>query len=69
MTIQAVVQKGTLVFSSPLPMPDGTQVTVDIKPDARNPLLFLAENAVESGITDLAEEHDHYASGAPKRNG
>jgi hypothetical protein len=49
-------------------MPDGTQVTVVIKTDTPNPLLFLAENAVETGITDLAEEHDHYASGAPKRN-
>ena len=28
---------------------------------------FFDENAIETGIPDLAEQHDHYIHGCPKR--
>lgn len=65
---EAVVQKGQLVLPSPLPLPDGTRVTVRVEPADDDPLLFLAKNAVDLGITDFADEHDHYIYGSPKRN-
>lgn len=65
---EAVVRKGQLVLKTPLSLPDGTVVRVRVEA-AQNPLLFMAENAVETGITDLAEEHDHYTYGSPKRKG
>ncbi|MFN0132860.1 MAG: hypothetical protein ACKVW3_10105 [Phycisphaerales bacterium] len=44
---------------------EGTRVRVEpLRPD---PADDLSVEAVETGLTDLSEEHDHYASGAPKR--
>jgi hypothetical protein len=31
-------------------------------------LLWLARNAIDTGITDGADEHDHYIYGSPKRS-
>lgn len=64
---EAVIQGGQLVLESPLPFPDGTRVQVRVEPATSDPLLFLAENAVNTGVTDLAEQHDHYVYGTPKR--
>jgi hypothetical protein len=36
------------------------------KPKARG-LLRLARHAIRTGIRDLADEHDHYVYGTPKR--
>jgi hypothetical protein len=34
---------------------------------ASDPLLWLAYHAVDTGIPDLADQHDHYIYGTPKR--
>jgi hypothetical protein len=68
MTVRdAVVQKGQLVLKSPLELPDGTVVRVQVDEPVQHPLTWLAEHAVDTGIADLAEEHDHYIYGSPKR--
>ncbi|MBM4136924.1 MAG: hypothetical protein FJ241_08865 [Nitrospira sp.] len=33
----------------------------------RDPLLLVDEFAVDTGIPDLAEQHDHYLYGVPKK--
>lgn len=65
---------------SPLPVRDMTQVMIvftandSVDMDAIYAQAWdeldriLEEYAVDTGIPDLAEEHDHYAHGAPKRS-
>jgi len=67
MIIDAIVQNGHLVPKMPLALPEGTQVTVHIEMEEEDPLLWLAAHAVETGLTDGAEQHDHYIYGSPKR--
>ncbi|MCA9204428.1 MAG: hypothetical protein KDA59_15345 [Planctomycetales bacterium] len=44
-------------------------VTADAHPDAWSELSDLIQQSrVETGIPDLAAEHDHYVHGKPKRN-
>ena len=63
---EAIVRKGQLVLKTPLSLPDGTPVRVRVEAE-QDPLLFIADHAVDTGIPDLAEEHDHYIYGTPKR--
>ena len=46
-------------------------ITVEIKPDAPKgdswDNLKIEDIAVDTGITDFAENHDHYLYGTPKR--
>lgn len=66
MTVRdAVTKGGQLVLDVPLPFPDGTRVKIQVETE-EDPLLFLAKNAVSTGITDLADQHDHYIYGTPK---
>jgi hypothetical protein len=68
MTVRdAVVQGGQLVLKSPLELPDGTVVRVQVGEPEPHPLTWIAEHAINTGITDLAEEHDHYIYGTPKK--
>jgi hypothetical protein len=71
-----VVKKGKLVLQAPLPLADGTEVQIHVKlknskPSVKktdvDPLLWAAEHAVDTGLTDMADEHDHYIYGTPKR--
>lgn len=69
MTVKdVIVQKGQLIMPSPLALPDGARVTIHIESAEEDPLLFLAKNAMDLGITDFANEHDHYIYDSPKRN-
>ena len=63
---EAVIQGGQVVVDPPLPYQDGTRVQVRVQAADPGPLLFLAENAVATGITDLAEQHDRYIYGTPQ---
>jgi hypothetical protein len=69
MTVRdAVVKGGQLVLEAPLSLPDGTRVKVRLESADTDPLLFLAEHAVDTEITDRAEQHDHYVYGTQKRH-
>ncbi len=70
MTVRsATVSCGQLVLNEPLPLPDGTKVVIRVEEPQDNPLLFIAKNAVDLGVSDSADEHDHYIYGTPKRSG
>lgn len=63
--LEATVRGGQLMLDSAVPLPDGTRVQVRVEAADVDPLLFLAENAVATGLRDLADQHDHYIYGTP----
>ena len=72
MTIQGTLHNGTIVLDGPLPLPDGTRVEVVVNPVVqKHPT--LAERLLKHAGTvpdlppDMAEQHDHYIHGTPKR--
>jgi predicted DNA-binding antitoxin AbrB/MazE fold protein len=67
MTFDAIVQNGLLVPKTPISLPKGAKVKVHIETSEESPLVWLGEHAVSTGITDAAEQHDHYAYGTSKR--
>ena len=69
-TTNGTVKKGRLVLEGPLDLPDGSRVKVQVNlvnEEDDDPLLWLANNAMDLGLTDGAAEHDHYIYGSPKR--
>ena len=63
-----VVSKGAVVLPPDANLPDGTEVRVE--PLAAKPLaerLSAVIGIVHSGPPDLAENHDHYLYGTPKK--
>lgn len=74
MSLRGTIENGRLVLEDGARLPNGTKVDVSVrtkkskrtgaKPDS---LLRLASHAVNTGIRDLADEHDHYLYGTPKR--
>jgi hypothetical protein len=73
MLLRGTIQNGSVILDSVGSLPNGTRVEVTPagraapKPRKRTRPL-LSDLAVRTGIRDLAAEHDHYASGAPKRS-
>ncbi len=65
--LEAIVRNGQLVLKHPLPLPDGTPVKVRVEACEENPLLAIAQQAVDMGVSDGAERHDHYIYGTPKQ--
>ncbi len=71
-SVRAVYKDGVFAPTQrpKLKLKEGQAVDLFIKelPDVENdPAFDIASLAVETGITDLAAEHDHYLYGAPKR--
>lgn len=68
-----------IVFNGNLPLPDGTEVTIVPDPASNpappsstnghhvDPVFKIGDDAVDGGPADMADEHDHYAYGSPKR--
>lgn len=76
MMLRGTIENGRLVLDDGEGLPNGTRVDVRVRSgkskrrsDAKSPdpLARLASRAVNTGIRDLASEHDHYAHGTPKR--
>jgi hypothetical protein len=72
MILQGTVVNGVIVLDQAAALPNGSRVEVEIKAQARaasslgEALLKLAGTAV--GLpADMAEQHDHYLHGMPKR--
>ena len=72
MTLEGTMNNGVLVLDNGVQLPDGTRVEVVVKAQAKaasplgEALLKLAGAAV--GLPeDMAEQHDHYIHGTPKR--
>lgn len=66
-TYQGKVVDGKVVFQGAVPLPDGTVVSITPL-DELDPIYRIGDDAVDTGITDLAQEHDHYAYGTPKKH-
>lgn len=72
MTLQGTLSKGIIVLDQPAPWPEGTRVEVAVmpvgetKPTLSDRLLKHA-GTVPDLPADMAEQHDHYIHGTPKR--
>ena len=76
-TYQGKFEKGKVVFVGLVPpLHEGDPVTIYTDEPAPStnggaghvdPFDTLGDDAVDTGITDMSIEHDHYIYGAPKR--
>lgn len=70
-SIQAIYKNGVFapVRRSKLKLREGQRVELVIakNDEEQDPALGLAELAIDTGISDLAREHDHYLYGTPRR--
>lgn len=69
------VQNGKIIPEPGTPLAEGEIVRIErvsssepIRKGASDPADDLSQFAVRTGIRDLASQHDHYCSGAPKRS-
>jgi len=76
MTYQGTVKDGTIVVEPGADLPEGAQVRIEIdlptpvsSVQESDPLLRMSELAVETGVSDLATNIDHYLYGHPKQDG
>jgi hypothetical protein len=60
------VRNGKVELPEDLDLPEGTQVRVEPIANTDDPAIGLADEAVQTGIRDLASQHDHYIYGSPK---
>ncbi|MCP4246061.1 MAG: hypothetical protein GY778_03335 [bacterium] len=67
MTYQGVVRNGKVDLEDGASLPEGTVVRIQTVDETPDPVDTLYDEAVETGIPDLASQHDHYAHGTPKR--
>lgn len=71
MEFEGTVLNGVIVMDGAAPLPDGTKVKVLVEAPTRMPTLGqrLLKHAgtVPDLPPDMAEQHDHYVHGTPKR--
>jgi hypothetical protein len=70
---EGIVQNGVIVVHGTQPLPEGAQVTIQLREPSAPRKPTLAERLLKHAGTvpdlpsDLAEQHDHYIHGTPKR--
>ena len=73
MTYEGRVEKGAVVLDRPIDLPDGSLVRVEAVPTAEE-IKSLREGlrrfvgVIKDGPEDMAENHDFYAHGKPKKS-
>lgn len=82
-TVKAIYEQGVLRLKEPLSLDDGTQVDVTVTSDEEDSGQrsqemgdgsldalgqLLAECAIDTGVSNLARQHDHYLYGSPTRS-
>jgi hypothetical protein len=72
MSLEGTVVNGVIVLDAKEKLPEGTRVEIHCKevPKAASPLgeMLLRHAGKAVGLPeDLAEQHDHYLHGTPKR--
>ena len=79
--LKAIYENGVLRLKERLSLPDGAEVEVTVTSHERNGepsqamddrswdnlTQLLADCEIDTGVTDLASQHDHYLYGIPKR--
>jgi hypothetical protein len=72
MTVSAHFDGKVIVPDEPLDLPPNQALRIQIEPigEEESALAWIAANAVDSDAlpTDLAEQHDHYLYGRPKKD-
>lgn len=73
MTYRGRVERGAIVLEPGVELPEGSTVRIELEPsdssrreEISDPLFRMAELAVDTGITDLSTNIDHYLYGHPK---
>ena len=69
-TVHAVYEGNIFRLKHPLNLKRGQEVELTVKevePAENDPSYNISSLAVETGISDLAEEHGHYLYGTPER--
>lgn len=66
MTYRGTVINGKIELEEDMALPEGTIVRVEPVEKSEDPADGLADEAVPTGIPDLASQHDHYTYGTPK---
>jgi len=71
MTYDGHVENGRVVLDESVTLPEGARVSVcvELGTEGGGALNWLAEHAADSEACppDLAQQHDHYLYGAPKK--
>lgn len=72
MTLHGTFNKGIVVLDQPAPWPEGTRVEVIVQAGDEKKLtlserLLRHAGTVSDLPTDMAEQHNHYIHGTPKR--
>jgi hypothetical protein len=70
MQLDGTVQNGVIVFTNPVPLPEGTRVKVLVEDAEGEPtLLNLLKHAgaLPDMPSDFAARHDEYIHGTPQR--
>ena len=72
MLLEGTMQNGTIVLDQPSSIPNGERVEVEVRPVAKaaSPLgaMLLRHAGKAVGLpADMADQHDHYLHGTPKR--
>ena len=67
MTYHGTIKNGKVELEPGESLPEGTRVRVEPLEPVPDPADNLADEAVSTGLQDLAAQHDHYTYGTPKR--
>jgi hypothetical protein len=76
MTYQGTVKNGAIVVEPGADLPEGAQVRIEVdllqpvsSDQETDPLSRMSELAVDTGVSDLTTNIDHYLYGHPKQDG
>jgi hypothetical protein len=71
MELEGVVQNAVIVLDDPTALAEGTRVRISPIPDAESrsfgERFAQFKGAIPGLAVDMAEQHDHYRLGTPKR--
>ncbi len=70
MLLEGTVHNGSIVLDEFCTLPDGARVEVILKAEPKSTVgdrLLALAGLIDDGPDDLAEQHDHYLHGTPKR--
>jgi hypothetical protein len=61
------VKDGKIIPEPGVPLVEGARVRIEPVEDGAHTADNLAADAVDIGVADMSEEHDHYIYGTPKK--
>ena len=70
MLLEGTVHNGSIVLDEFCTLPDGARVEVILKAEPKSTVgdrLLALAGLIDDGPDDLADQHDHYLHGTPKR--